>query len=189
MYYNSAMMNSKVFEVIKQRTSLRDYADKPIEQEKLDLILEAARLAPSASNSQPWHFYVVRDKSKIKAISERMPLRSERIINSFIADAPVVIAATAGPIDLLHKITSFIVNKRWYYMDVAIALEHMVLTAQELGIGSCWIGWFSEKRVREILEIPKDQEVIALLTLGYPKEGHIPYHKGRKSKGEIMKFL
>jgi nitroreductase len=65
----------------------------------------------------------------------------------------------------------------------------MVLTAQELGIGSCWIGWFSEKRVKEILKIPKEQEVIALLTLGYPKEDHIPHHKGRKSKDEIFKFL
>ena len=56
--------------------------------------------------------------------------------------------ATAGPIDLLHKALSFIVNKRWYYLDVAIALEHMVLTARDLGIGSCWVGWFDEKKIK-----------------------------------------
>ena len=182
-------MESAVFKVIKERASVREYAERPIEEEKLNLILESARLAPSASNTQPWHFYVVKDKKKIKALSKKMPLGSHLVINSFIAEAPVVIVATAGPLSFLQKVASFIVNKRWYYLDVAIALEHMVLTAQELGIGSCWIGWFDEKKIKTLLDIPKEEEVIALLTLGYPKEGYLPHHKSLKKLEEIVRFV
>ena len=182
------MVESKVFEVIKERYSVRKYADKPIEEEKLNLILESARLAPSASNSQPWHFYVVKDKEKISALSQKMPLGTNLILNSFIAQAPVVIVATAGPIGLLRRVASYIVNKKWHYIDVAIALEHMVLTGWELGIGSCWIGWFDEKKVKKLLDIPKEEEVIDMLTLGYPKEGRLPFPKHRKGIEEIVKF-
>jgi len=182
-------MGYAVFNVIKERSSIRDYLNKPIEDEKLDMILESARLAPSASNSQPWHFYVVKDKEKIKAIAGKMPLGTSVVINSFIAEAPVVIVATAGPIDMLHKVMSFVANKKWYYLDVAIALEHMVLTAWDLGIGSCWIGWFDEKRVKNILAIPKNEEVIAMLTLGYPSETYKPHAKDRKKAEEIFKIL
>lgn len=182
-------VDSKVLKVIQDRYSVRDYLDQPIEDEKLKAILESARLAPSASNSQPWHFYVVKNKEKIKLLAQKMPLGSKLVINSFIAQAPVVVVATAGPIDLLHRVLSFVVNKRWYYLDVAIALEHMVLTAWELGIGSCWIGWFDEKKVKKLLNIPKNEEVIALLTLGYPKEKGLLHPKARKKIEEIVKVI
>ncbi|MBN2058318.1 MAG: nitroreductase family protein [Candidatus Saganbacteria bacterium] len=182
-------MSSKVLDIIKERFSVREYQDRPVEQEKLDLVLEAARLAPSASNSQPWHFYVVRDKEKIRALAGEMPLGTRNIMNSFIARAPVVIVATAGPISLLHRAASFIVNRRWYYMDIGIALEHMVLTAWELGLGSCWIGWFSEKKVRKLLDIPKDQEVVAMLTLGYSAEARLSAPKRRKPLSEIVNYF
>ena len=183
------MSESKVLDIIKDRFSVRHYLDKPIEDEQLQQILEAARLAPSASNSQPWHFYVVKDQQKIKALSAEMPLGSALVSNSFIAEAPVVIVATAGPIDLLHKAMSFIVNRKWYHLDLGIAIEHMVLTAWELGIGSCWIGWFDEKKVRALLAIPNNQEVVAFLTLGYSKEGRLPFPKHRKRMEEIVKFV
>ena len=117
-----------------------------------------------------------------------MPLGSKVVINSFIAQAPVVIVAAAGPIGFLQRIASYIINKRWYYLDVAIALEHMVLTAWELGIGSCWIGWFDEKKIKKLLDIPGDQEVIAMLTLGYPKEETPPFPKHRKKLEEIVAY-
>lgn len=165
---------------------MRSYLDKPIEDEKLNLILEAARLAPSASNSQPWHFYIVKDPEKRRVLSQKMPLGMHVVMNSFIAEAPVVIVATAGPISLLHKIASFIINKKWYFLDLGIALEHMVLAAWELGIGSCWIGWFDEKKIKKLLDIPSDQEVIALLTLGYPNEAPPLFPKHRKRMEEIV---
>ena len=182
-------MESKVFEVIKTRSSVRDYSDRPIEDEKLKLVLEAARLAPSASNSQPWHFYIVKNKEKISELGGKMPLGSETIINGFLAQAPVVVAATAGPIDLFHKVMGAIVNKKWYFVDVGIALEHMALTAWDLGIGSCWIGWFDEKRVKKVLNISEKEDVIALLTLGYPREGFSLRTKIRKELDEIVKVI
>ncbi|MFH1683278.1 MAG: nitroreductase family protein [Candidatus Margulisiibacteriota bacterium] len=185
---SNIMIESKILNIIKERFSVRKYKDQLIEEEKLQLILESARLAPSASNTQPWHFYVVKNKEKIKKLSGDMPLGSKVIINSFIAEAPIVIVATAGPISLLYKVASYIVNKKWYYMDVSIALEHMVLTAWELGIGSCWIGWFDEKKVKQLLDIPKGEEVVAMLTLGYPKEAKLPFPKHRKKIEEIVKY-
>jgi nitroreductase len=183
------MSNSKVFDVIKERSSVRSYSDKPIEADKLDLILESARLAPSASNSQPWHFYVVKNKEKIKELAGKMPLNSQVVINSFISEAPVVMVATGGPADLLHKVLSFVVNKKWYYLDVAIALEHMVLTAWDLGIGSCWVGWFDENRVKKLIGIPKDQEIVAMLTLGYPSDSWIVHEKHRKAFKEVFRLI
>ena len=183
------MLNEpEVLKTIKERYSMREYTDRPIEEEKLNMILESGRLAPSASNAQPWNFYVVRDRQIIKQLAEKMPLGSSVVINSFISEAPAVIVATAGPIDLLHKAMAFIVNKKWYYLDLGIALEHMVLCAWELGIGSCWIGWFNEKRIKTMLNIPRDQEVIAMLTLGYPKELINPV-KHRKALEKIVKFV
>jgi nitroreductase len=182
------MSGSKVLDIIRERRSVRQYEERPIEDEKLEAILEAARLAPSASNSQPWKFYVVKDKEKIRALAEKMPLGTHLVINAFIAQAPVVVVATAGPIDLLHKIAAYIVNKRWYYIDVAIALEHMVLTAWELGIGSCWIGWFDEKKVKKLLDIPENEEIIDMLTLGYSKDKKPPFAKHRKKLEEIVNY-
>jgi nitroreductase len=182
------MVGSKVLELIRERHSVRSYLAQPVEEEKLAAIIEAARLAPSASNSQPWHFYVVKNKEKIAALAGKMPLGSRLVANSFIAGAPVVIAATAGPIDLLHRVASFIVNRKWYYVDIGIALEHMALTAWELGIGSCWIGWFDQAKVKKLLAVPEREEVIALLTLGYARESSAG-PKQRKSREEIVKII
>ena len=179
----------RVLKTIQERFSVRSYLDKEIEADKLNLILEAGRLAPSASNFQPWHFYVVKNKEKINELAAKMPLGGHVAINQFIAQAPVVIVATAGPISILHRVASFIVNKKWYFLDLGIALEHMVLAAWELGIGSCWIGWFDEKKVRKLLAIPEGEEIIALLTLGYPKEERLPFPKSRKKLEEIVKYI
>jgi nitroreductase len=182
------MVGSKVLELIKERHSVRGYLAKPVEDEKLAAILEAARLAPSASNSQPWHFYIVKNKEKIAALAGKMPLGSRLVANSFMAEAPIVVVATAGPIDLLHQIASFIVNRKWYYVDIGIALEHMVLTAWELGVGSCWIGWFDQEKVKKLLNIAGKEEVVALLTLGYEKERSVPL-KQRKDLSEIARTI
>lgn len=182
------MTGSKVLELIRERHSVRGYLERPVEADKLDAILEAARLAPSASNSQPWHFYVVKDKAKIAALAGKMPLGTRMVLNSFIAEAPLVVVATAGPIDFLHRVASFIVDRKWYYVDIGIALEHMVLTAWELGVGSCWIGWFDQAQVKKLLKIPGREEVIALLTLGYEKDRAVPV-KQRKELKEIARII
>jgi nitroreductase len=145
---------------------VRSFDDRPIEKEKMELILEAARLAPSSSNSQPWRFVVVEDKVLLKKIAKAQPLGPN--VNKFLESAGVIIACVDEPKLFIHKAADM-VNRDNQRIDVGIAVEHMVLVAAELGIGSCWIGWFSEKKVKELLRIPKKKTVSVLLALGYPK--------------------
>lgn len=134
---------------------MRKYMDKDVSEEVLSRILEAARLAPSAANIQPWYFVVVKDNERKRRIAESGPFAR------FIADAPVVIVGCGD-----RK-----ASPRWYVVDVSIAMEHIVLEATELGLGTCWVGSFNEAVVKEVLKIPDRFAVVALLALGYPKEG------------------
>ena len=160
-------------EAITKRQSIRDYQDKPVPEEKLTRVLEAARLAPSASNMQPRKFVVVRDSKLRKELA--------RAANgqTFVGQAPVVIAAVATEPE---SVMSSGVPR--YPVDVAIAVDHMTLAAVDEGLGTCWIGAFSQQKVKEILNIPDKYRVVALLPLGFPTaETTI---KLRKSLGEIV---
>ena len=162
-------------EAITKRQSIRDYQDKPVPEEKLRRILEAAHLAPSANNMQPWKFVVVTDSKRRKELA--------RAANgqTFISQAPVVIAAVATEPESV--MSSGIPS---YAVDVAIAVDHMTLAAVDEGLGTCWIGAFSQQRVKEILNIPDKYRVVALLPLGFPRaETTI---KLRKSLGEIVSY-
>jgi nitroreductase len=146
----------EVFEAIEKRRSVRNYESAPVPKEKLERILETARLAPSASNLQPRHFIVVTDAERREALSTGM-------FAGFLKQAPVVIVACGDE----KK------SPKWYPIDVAIAVENMVLAATGEGLGTCWIGSFDENQVRDILRIPKNLRVVVLLAVGYPggKEG------------------
>ena len=162
-----------VFEAIKGRRSIRSYKPDPVEAGKLDTVLEAARLAPSASNRQEWRFVVVTDAEA------RAKLCEVAGGQQFVADAPVVIACCAETDEHTMKC-----GQRCYPIDVAIAIDHMVLAAWELGLGTCWVGAFNEPDTREILGIPDEIRVVELLPLGYPVE--VPASKSRKSTDEIV---
>jgi len=176
-----------ILKTISVRKSIRKYLDKPVEDEKIHLILESARLAPSSCNSQPWFFYAVKNKDKIIELSKskNSPLKIN-LVTHWMANAPLVIVACANP-DLFSHKAAGLFAKDCHEIDVAIALEHMVLTAVELGLGSCWIGWFNEKKVKQVLDIPRKLEVVAILTIGYPSE--TPKEKLRKSVEEITTFV
>jgi len=150
----------EVMQAIRKRKSIRAYLDKSVEDEKLELILQAARLAPSANNRQEWRFIVVRDKSK------RNRLMQAAKGQSFVREAPVIIACCADDPDQ-HVMTC---GQLCYPIDVAIAIDHMTLKAAEEGLGTCWIGAFYEDKVKEILNIPNNIHVVELLALGYPKD-------------------
>lgn len=149
----------EVREAIEKRRSVRAYEDKPIPEEKLRRVLEAARLAPSASNQQPWKFVVVQD------VESRKKLARAAGNESFVGEAPVVIAAVALRTDHIMRC-----GVHSYPVDLAIAVDHMTLAAVEEGLGSCWIGAFSQEEVKRILNIPKQYMVVALLPMGYPAE-------------------
>jgi nitroreductase len=163
-----------VVEAIKKRCSVRSYQDRAIEKEKLEIILEAARLAPSASNRQEWRFVVVQDR----ATRERLMKAAKN--QAFVGEAPVVIACCAKTDN--HLMTC---GQLCYPIDLAIAIEHMALEATEEGLGTCWIGAFYEDQVKEILGIPQDIRVVELLSLGYPAKPSSP-HKDRLSIEEIV---
>ncbi|MCS7258694.1 MAG: nitroreductase family protein [candidate division WOR-3 bacterium] len=165
------------YEVVKKRRSIRAYKPDPIPEEILLRILETARLAPSAKNIQPWKFIVVKDR----VVKEKLVTACRN--QTFIGEAPVVICAVA-----LKNIAFGRMGGYWnsYPVDVAIALEHIVLAATNEGLGTCWIGAYDENAVKELLKIPEDVQVIALTPLGYPKE--IPNARPRKSLSEIVSF-
>jgi len=147
-----------VSEAIRKRYSCRAYQDKPIEQEKLDQFLEAARLAPSAKNLQDWRFVVVTEKQirhKVADCTNRPEVFSK---------AGVIIAACSVSNEVMRC------GQAVAPIDVSIALEHIALQATELGLATCWIGSFETEKVRAILGIPADINIIELMTVGYPAD-------------------
>jgi nitroreductase len=165
-----------VMEAIKKRCSVRSYQDRAVEKEKLEMILEAARLAPSAGNRQEWRFVVVEDKNT------RQRLMKAAKNQASVGQAPVIIACCAETDN--YTMTC---GQLAYPIDVAIAIEHMALKATEEGLGTCWIGAFYEDQVKEILGIPKDIRVVQLLILGYPDTSG-PSHKDRLGLKEIVRY-
>ena len=163
----------EVFEAIRKRNSIRAYSDKPVPEEKLLAVLEAARLAPSGRNSQAWKFIVVRD------VEVRQALGRATGGQAHVYAAPVIIAAVATDPDSLMPCGIIA-----YPVDLAIAIDHMTLAALELGLGTCWIGAFSQEKVKEILGVPEKYRVVSLLTVGYADETGRP--KTRKSLEEIV---
>ena len=161
-----------VIEAIKTRRSVRKYKPEPISEEHLKTILEAARLAPSAGNKQPWKFVVVRDNETKKILAEKARKQL------WIGDAGVIVVALA-----MDKKDPTI-YERWAERDVMTAVEHMVLSAWELGYGTCWIGAFEQKDIKDVLGIPDEMTVINLLPIGVPDQK--PEPRGRKEFSEIF---
>lgn len=165
-----------VCDAIATRKSVRAYLDKPIEEEKLNAVLEAARLAPSASNRQEWRFVIVREKE----VRSQIAMAAGQ--QMFIAQAPVIIVACAETDG--HIMTC---GEPCYPIDVAIALDHLTLRAVELGLGTCWIGKFNADEVKKILGIPDEIKVVQLMPLGYPVEPDA-VQKKRRAFAEIVKL-
>lgn len=162
-----------VAKAIRDRRSVRSYENKDIPQEVLLKVLEAARLAPSANNRQPWKFVVVREAAKRAALAKAAKEQQ------FVAEAPVVIAAVA-----LEPERTMTCGVPTYAVDLAIAVDHMTLAAVDQGLGSCWIGAFYQEDVKKLLEIPDEYKVAALLTLGYARDQ--ARFKNRKPLDEIV---
>ncbi len=166
-----------VLKEIKNRRSVRSYLDKKIPEEVLHKVLEAARLAPSASNRQPWKFVIVQDKELKKKIMEASLLHNR--IQPFIAEASAIIAGCATNTN--HIMPNGVYS---YPVDLAIALDHLSLQAAKEGLGTCWIGAFDQDKMREVLHIPGDVIIVCLMTLGYPAGAG--FKSSRKPLEEII---
>jgi len=158
-------------DAIFSRRSIRRYEDKDIPESVLNTILEAGRQAPSAANRQPVHFIVLTDLEIKKELSKGM-------FSRFIKDSPITIVVCANTNDIL--------TGKWSVIDGTIALQNMVIAAWAMGVGSCWIGAFREKKVKRLLNIPQGWKVVALVTFGYPAEQ--PKQKRKKSIEELVSF-
>jgi nitroreductase len=177
----------KMLELIISRQSDRKYSDKPVEKEKLDRIIEAARMSPSANNEQPWKFIIVTEPDLLSKVAKAA---SAKIfgMNMFVGQAPVMIVLVREKPDLSSKVGAIIKNKDYSLIDIGIASENICLQAKAEGLGSCMIGWFDEKMLRKLLGIPRSKRVELIITLGYslsdwrekkrkPAEATVSYNK------------
>lgn len=174
-------------DLVKLRRSTRQYDDRPVERDKLDRCLEAARLAPSASNSQPWTFIVVDEpelKSKI-AHETYSPLVS---FNKFVLKAGALVVVVMEKPKLITQVGELIKKKEWPLIDIGIAAEHFCLQAQEEGLGTCMLGWFNEAPIKDLLKIPSSKTIGLLIAVGYPSPKEEIREKKRKPMDEFRRF-
>ena len=157
-----------IFEVIEKRRSIRKFKHEPITNEHLRKILEAGRLAPSGGNRQPWYFIVARDLETKKAISASSKLEGNQ---KLLLSADTIIVLVSNPeLEKEHR-SQFICSERsWYKQDPMLAGEHMILAATALGYGTCWIAGFNDFEVKNILKVPENLAVIALIPIGVPDD-------------------
>ncbi len=173
-------------DLVKKRFSARKYKAAPVEREKIERCLEAARLAPSASNSQPWHFIVLEDPV-VKDQVARQTFSTLLTFNKFVVQAPVLVVIVIEKPTLLSQIGGRVKNKEYPLIDIGIAAEHFCLQATEVGLGTCMLGWFNEKSIKELLKIPKEKTIGLIISVGYPDYESVPPKK-RKPLENIVSY-
>lgn len=172
-------------ELVQTRQSAKSFLDKPVEQEKIDRILEVARLAPSACNAQPWKFIVVTDNEKRLEVADAMSSKALSF-NYFTKQAPVQLVLIEENANLSSNISGFATNKHFPHIDIGIVSAYVCLAATNEGLGSCMIGWCDEKKVKKILDIPSRKRVMIIILLGYSSQ---PLKvKKRKSLKDIVSW-
>lgn len=174
-------------DIVKHRRSIRQFLDKAVERDKIMMCLEAARLAPSAVNSQPWKFIVVDDPQLKKKLCD-VAFSGVYSINAFAKKAPVIVVVVSERANYLAQVGGLLRDTRYYLIDVGIATEHFVLQAEELGLGTCWMGWFDEQAVRKVLSIPKDKKIYIVVALGYSEQKNLKLEHNRGAFDKIASF-
>lgn len=157
-----------MLELINQRQSDRKYSDRPVEKEKLERIIEAGRLAPSACNAQPWKFIVVDDPGVLAMVAEAASAKLLGM-NTFVAQARLFIVVVRENPNFSSKIGGSVKDKDYSYIDIGIASENICLQSKAEGLGSCIIGWFDESRMRKVLNIPSSKRIPVIIAIGYPE--------------------
>ena len=172
-------------ELANQRQSVRKYSSKSVSVSDLNKCIEAARLAPSASNSQPWKFIIVDDPELRFKIAEATVTKGIPI-NNFAKQSPIILVIVIERPAFITRMAGKIKNKDFEWTDLGIASEHFCLQAAELGLGTCMIGWFDENKIMELLNVPKSKRIGLVITLGYPQENYPLRKKVRKSHDKII---
>ena len=159
-----------IINLIKNRYSVRDFLPDPLPQEVIDDMIEAARLAPSAQNRQPWRYVIITEPDRIKELVKNTGLIG--LSNYFIKDAPCLVIACA---DVKKNLK--LNQKDYYLVDVAISFHQMILAAWAHGVGSCWLAAFNEEKLARYLDLPKNYRIVAMSPFGYPKDSKTLYSK------------
>jgi len=166
-----------LYEAIRTRRSVRSYRPDSIPEDVLRRVLEAARLAPSGSNRQPWKFVVVKGERTRRKLADGCGGQS------FIAEAPVIVVACGRNI---HYNRGEYMGDYSFLVDVSIAVTHLVLAARAEGLGTCWIGMFDNEKIKSLLGITGDWNVVAITPLGYPKGEGFSEMYSRKGLDEVV---
>ncbi len=173
--------------LVTQRQSVRKYSSRKVEPEKLERCLEAARLAPSASNTQPWHFIVVQEeplRTKVAEATFSGPIK----FNRFTLQAPVLVVILLEQPKLRNRIAMILKNKEWKLIDIGITATHFCLQAAEEGLGTCMMGWYDEKQLKKVLSLPAGKTVGLVISLGYAEDGYPLRKKIRKPMEAIVSY-
>lgn len=172
-------------DLCRRRQSCRKYQPEPVPRELIDQCLEAARLAPSACNSQPWTFIVTDQPAARDALAEAA-FSGMYNMNRFAAGAPVLVTVITERSKYLARLGGHFRGVQYSLIDIGIACEHFILQAAEQGLGSCWFGWFNEKAVKQVLDLPRDAHIDVMISLGYPAD--TPRDKKRRPLDEIRRY-
>lgn len=176
----------RFLELVNKRQSVRKYSARPVPREIIERCLEAARLAPSACNSQPWYFIVLDEERLKNEVAERA-FSGLSSMNSFAKSAPVLIVVVTERSKSLARLGTFLRGTKYNLIDIGIACEHLVLQAEEEGLGTCWLGMFDEAPVKKILGIPRKKKLDVFISMGYPESDAVR-KKERKTLEQIRRF-
>ncbi len=176
-----------LLELLKQRKSVREFLNLPVEREKIVMCLEAARVAPSACNSQPWKFIIV-DDGVLKNKLCKAAFGGIYSINSFCKMAPVIVVVVSEKPKFLASIGGLFRGTKYYLIDIGIACEHFVLQAEDLGLGTCWIGWFNEHAVKSLLNVPAGKKIDVVIALGYYNKDKVKSEHNREPLEKVSSF-
>ena len=175
-------------DLVKKRYSVRKYDSRPVPISLIENCMEAARLAPSACNSQPWSFIIANTPEKVSALA-KAAFSGIYSMNSFAAKAPVLIVVVAQHSRYSAALGGFFRGVQFSLMDVAIACEHICLQATELGLGTCMLGWLDEKNFKKELLLPSSAKIDIVISMGYPENNDVVRSKTRKTLDDIRRFL
>jgi nitroreductase len=180
-------VTTSFYDLARTRRSVRRYSDRPVDRETIDRCIDAARIAPSASNTQPWRFVVVTDPSTCRQIGAATVLPPSAM-NRFVATAPVIIAQFTDRPSTAVSAARMVKRLDYPLIDAGIAASQLCLQAAESGLGTCMIGWFNAKKIKRLLYAPRGARLALLITLGYPEEPLHPEEKHRRPLDAIRSF-
>ncbi|MBN1498617.1 MAG: nitroreductase family protein [Spirochaetes bacterium] len=175
-----------MLDVIKKRSSVRKYKSTQISEDIILDLIESARLAPSGNNTQPWHFITVLDDSMRQKISEVSHNQKWMLTAPLFIVCIADLSARTGKTGIAIDENSPDENVKKIIRDTAIAVEHIVLNAVQHGLGTCWVAWYSQNDMKNLLKLPFDKYVLCVLTVGYPDQEDKP--RSRKALGEILHY-